>query len=221
MLISASPINQAVRLETTNYYAATSSKASGTLFRINVVNYQSNDPDLKLIVQDYSTSASYEHTCLTQIPSSNTIMVGPTLQVYPYTTFVQIKETTETMKMFYLDCIDSSTCIGLTDFYNRLAVMTNSDFLGTSGLTFGYFNLNLGGTAAPFTGLRCFESNRYTVIGLSRKLFLIAIPTNTASAVPIVPLDSMATSTDIFHFSAGFATEGDLSFVIVAASIAP
>ena len=82
--------------------------------------------------------------------------------MYDYTTNTVLKVSTSTTVVSHLDCIDSSTCIGVNSSLTHFSRLTNSNFLG-SLLTFNDVQFSAALLKVPL-GLRCFETVKKCIV---------------------------------------------------------
>ena len=157
MLISACPINAVARMVDTTYYLSVSSIANGVVYFTDANQVGNTVADQDIVTTATVTSYTADKfLTLAQVGSSTNVLLGGILHMYDYSTGTIIKTSTSATVLNYLDCIDSSTCIGYSSSVNDFFRITTNDFLGST-LDFTQVSFSSSIIDVP-QGIRCFTN---------------------------------------------------------------
>ena len=156
MLISACPINAVARMVDTPYYLSVSSIANGVVYKTDANQVVNMALDQDIVTSATVTTYTSKFVTLAQVGSSTNVLLGGILHMYDYSTGIIIKTSTSATVLNYLDCIDSSTCIGYSSSVNDFFRITTNDFLGST-LDFTQVSFSSSIIDVP-QGIRCFAN---------------------------------------------------------------
>ena len=127
MLISACPVNGVARMVDTAYYVSISSKANGVVYKTDgstIINTVTLNADIVSTATQTSYSAA-KFVTLAQVGTSSQVILGGKVHLYDYTSNAITKTSSSSTSLTFVDCLDSSTCIGLDVSLTNFNRITN------------------------------------------------------------------------------------------------